>query len=138
MRKYPQQTQLAHEYHVAIKSPLFPPDLETRRVLEMTAPLSTALHISYTVRAAMEAPTRASISTPVLPEQEAEHHTSRQYRSSEVESFFEVCSSDLERETVEACSSDLEGKVVEACSSDLEGKVVEACSSDLEGKVEEA
>src|SRR5260370_1213891 len=47
------------------KSPLFPPVFSTRYNSAISMLLSSALHMSYTVRAAAAAATSASISTPV-------------------------------------------------------------------------
>eukprot|EP00658_Telonema_sp_P-2_P068309 TRINITY_DN57241_c0_g1_i1.p1 TRINITY_DN57241_c0_g1~~TRINITY_DN57241_c0_g1_i1.p1 ORF type:complete len:112 (+),score=6.67 TRINITY_DN57241_c0_g1_i1:238-573(+) len=44
----------------------FPPVLESNLVCWITISCDMALHMSYTVSAATEAPVRASISTPVL------------------------------------------------------------------------
>jgi len=48
--------------------PLLPPVFFTRQISLMTIDLSTALHMSYIVKAATDTAVRASISTPVLPQ----------------------------------------------------------------------
>src|SRR5271165_6268525 len=50
-----------------LKSPDLPPVFETRYTSWISIPLSSALVMSYTVKAATEAAVRASISTPVGP-----------------------------------------------------------------------
>ena len=52
------------------KSPWTPPVFLIRRMSVMTMSFCTALHISYTVKAAVLTAVRASISTPVRPSQE--------------------------------------------------------------------
>src|SRR2546421_725377 len=49
------------------QSPLLPPRFLTTLASPTTIPLSTALHISYTVNAAARTDVSASISTPVRP-----------------------------------------------------------------------
>jgi hypothetical protein len=60
--------ELMNEFRpsVIIHTARFPPDLLMSTVSSIRTLCETALTMSYTVRAAMLAPVRASISTPVL------------------------------------------------------------------------
>src|SRR5690606_35291505 len=69
----------AHSFREKLR---FPPDLAIRQTSRMIMSWDNALHMSYMVSAATEAPVRASISTPVFASTSALHHTNTSLFSS--------------------------------------------------------